>query len=159
MHMALGTSMATILFTSISSVRAHHRHGAVLWPIVLRITPGILLGTLLGTELASRVPSTWLGLIFTAFICYVAVHMLIGGKTQPERELPGALGTALVGVGIDETTAIFVTGTGFEVLGRNSVVVIDARKAAVAATPAGRLAAGRNLALSVLTAGMTYSLD
>lgn len=82
-------------------------------------------------------------------------------KRQRDNRLISAVldHPALVGVGIDETTAIFVTGTGFEVLGRNSVVVIDARKAAVAATPAGRLAAGRNLALSVLTAGMTYSLD
>lgn len=45
LHMALGTSMATILFTSLSSLHAHHKHGAVLWPVVYQITPGILLGT------------------------------------------------------------------------------------------------------------------
>jgi cyanophycinase len=65
----------------------------------------------------------------------------------------------LVGVGIDETTAIFVTGNAFEVLGKNSVVIIDARKAAVTAMPTGQLSSGRNLALTVLTAGMTYKLD
>jgi cyanophycinase len=65
----------------------------------------------------------------------------------------------LVGVGIDETTAIFVTGRRFEVLGKSSVVVIDARKAAVDRTPADQLATGRNLKLSVLKAGMTYSLN
>jgi cyanophycinase len=65
----------------------------------------------------------------------------------------------LVGIGIDETTAIFVTGRSFEVLGKNSVVVIDGRKAAATRTPAGQLATGRNLTLSVLKAGMTYSLD
>lgn len=65
----------------------------------------------------------------------------------------------LVGVGIDEATAIFVTGNGFEVLGKSSVVIIDARKAAVPATPPGRLSSGRNLALSVLTEGMVYKLD
>ncbi len=65
----------------------------------------------------------------------------------------------LLGVGIDETTAIFVTGTLFEVLGKNSVVVIDARKAKVDPAPAGHLATGRNLALTVLTAGMTFRLD
>lgn len=65
----------------------------------------------------------------------------------------------LVGVGIDETTAIFVTGDGFEVLGKSSVVVIDARKATVSRTPAGQLSSGRNLALAVLTAGMTYKLE
>jgi cyanophycinase len=65
---------------------------------------------------------------------------------------------ALVGIGIDETTAIFVTGDSFEVLGQSSVVVVDARKAAVDKTPAGQLATGRNLVMSVLTAGMRYSL-
>ncbi len=65
----------------------------------------------------------------------------------------------LVGIGIDEATAIFVTGRRFEVLGRSSVVVIDARKGSVDGTPAGQLATGRNLRLSVLKAGMTYSLD
>jgi cyanophycinase len=64
----------------------------------------------------------------------------------------------LVGVGIDETTAIFVTGQSFEVLGKSSVVVIDARKASVDKTPAGELATGRNLVMSVLKAGMSYSL-
>jgi cyanophycinase len=65
----------------------------------------------------------------------------------------------LVGVGIDETTAIFVTGSAFEVLGKNSVVVVDARKAGAIQAPKGKLSWGRNLALSVLTAGMTYKLD
>jgi cyanophycinase len=65
----------------------------------------------------------------------------------------------LVGVGIDETTAIFVSGRRFEVLGKSSVIVVDARKAAVDKVPADHLATGRNLRLSVLTAGMTYSLD
>ena len=65
----------------------------------------------------------------------------------------------LVGIGIDETTAIFVTGRRFEVLGKSSVVVIDARKAAVDKTPTDQLATGRNLRLSVLKAGMTYSLE
>jgi cyanophycinase len=65
----------------------------------------------------------------------------------------------LVGIGIDETTAIFVTDRRFEVLGKSSVVVIDARKATVDKTPADQLATGRDLRLSVLKAGMTYKLD
>ncbi len=66
---------------------------------------------------------------------------------------------ALVGIGIDETTAIFVTGRSFEVLGKNSVVVIDGRKAAVDKAATGLLATGRGLIISVLKAGMTFSLD
>jgi cyanophycinase len=65
-----------------------------------------------------------------------------------------------VGVGIDETTAVFVTGgRRFEVLGKSSVVVVDARKAAVDKPAAGGLATGRRLKLSVLKAGMTFDLD
>lgn len=66
---------------------------------------------------------------------------------------------SLVGVGIDETTAVFVTGASFEVLGQNSVLVIDARRARVDKAAAGELATGRGLAMAVLKAGMTYSLD
>lgn len=64
----------------------------------------------------------------------------------------------LVGIGIDEATAIFVSGRSFEVLGKSSVVVIDARKATVDKAPAGQLATGRRLSMSVLKAGMTFDL-
>jgi cyanophycinase len=64
----------------------------------------------------------------------------------------------LIGIGIDETTAIFVTGRSFEVLGKNSVLVIDARKAIVDKAPAGQPATGRNLVMSVLKAGMRYEI-
>jgi cyanophycinase len=65
---------------------------------------------------------------------------------------------ALVGVGIDEGTAVIVQGTSFEVVGKSSVVVIDARDARVDKTAAGGLVSGRGLKLSVLRAGQTYSL-
>src|SRR5689334_596463 len=47
-HMAIATCLATILFTSMSSVRAHHLRGGVLWPVVWRLTPGILIGSWVG---------------------------------------------------------------------------------------------------------------
>lgn len=66
----------------------------------------------------------------------------------------------VVGIGIDETTAVFVSeGTRFEVLGKHSVLVVDARRAEVEKRAPGELAAGRGLKMSVLTAGMTYSLE
>jgi len=112
MHLSLGTSMAAILFTSLSSVRAHHQHGAVLWPVVWRIAPGILLGTVLGTQLASRISSTWLAIIFTVFIFFVAIQMFIGLKPGSSREMPGALGTAGVGVGIGAFSCLVAIGGG-----------------------------------------------
>jgi len=112
MHLALGTSMATIFFTSISSVRTHHAHGAVIWPIVARITPGIIVGTLLGTHVASLVPTKALALIFTLFIGYVSVQMIINLKPQAHRDLPGALGTGLVGAGIGFISCLVAIGGG-----------------------------------------------
>jgi uncharacterized membrane protein YfcA len=112
MHLALGSSMATIFFTSISSVRTHHAHGAVIWPIVARITPGIILGTLMGTQVASMVPTKTLALIFTLFICYVSVQMIINLKPQAHREMPGTLATAAVGAGIGFISCLVAIGGG-----------------------------------------------
>jgi uncharacterized membrane protein YfcA len=112
MHMALGVSMAAILFTSLSSVRVHHRHKAVDWRIVAGITPGILLGTLLGARLASRFSSIGLGILFVVFISYVAMQMIVGFKPKPSRAMPGFWGTAGVGVGIGAFSCLVAIGGG-----------------------------------------------
>jgi uncharacterized membrane protein YfcA len=112
MRMALGTSMATILFTAIASVRAHHQHQAVKWRIVAAITPGILLGTLLGARLASQVSSTALAFLFVVFILYVSIQMIAGFNPKASRSMPGAWGTALVGVGIGAFSCLVAIGGG-----------------------------------------------
>lgn len=112
LHLALGTSMAAIIFTSLASLRAHHQHGAVLWQVVVQITPGILIGTLIGTLFAGSVPSKPLALFFTAFVCLVAVQMIFGLKPKPARELPGAVGVFAVGTGIGAISALVAIGGG-----------------------------------------------
>lgn len=112
LHLALGTSMATIIFTAVSSLRAHHSHGAVLWPVVRDITPGVLVGTLLGTLLASHVSSRALAVFFAAFIGYVALQMAVNFKPRPSRQLPGSLGVAAVGTGIGAVSALVAIGGG-----------------------------------------------
>ncbi|MBZ0067524.1 MAG: sulfite exporter TauE/SafE family protein, partial [Thiobacillus sp.] len=92
-QLALGTSLASILFTSLSSVRAHHRHGAVEWSLVRRIAPGIVVGTLVGAVLAAQVSAFALKLFFVAFLFYAAVQMWLDFKPAPHRELPGRAGT------------------------------------------------------------------
>ena len=57
MHLALGTSMANITLTSISSMRAHHAHGAVRWDIVRAMAPGLVLGTFAGSQLTRASPA------------------------------------------------------------------------------------------------------
>jgi uncharacterized membrane protein YfcA len=92
LHLALGTSMATILFTSLSSLRAHHAHQAVLWPVVRQLTPGILLGTLLGAQLAARISSRSLSIFFVGFMLLLAVQMIANLRPTPSRRLPGWIG-------------------------------------------------------------------
>jgi cyanophycinase len=65
----------------------------------------------------------------------------------------------LVGVGIDEATAVIVTGSSFEVVGQSSVVVVDARAAKVEKAARGAIASGTGMKLSVLKAGQRYSLN
>jgi uncharacterized membrane protein YfcA len=120
MHLALGTSLASIMFTSISSLRAHHAHGAVNWAIVKGISPGIVAGTLAGTVLATWLSSQFLKGFFVAFIYYVATQMLLGFKPKPHRDLPGAAGmfgagsviggiSSLVGIGGGTLSVPFMT--------------------------------------------------
>jgi uncharacterized membrane protein YfcA len=96
-QLALGTSLATILFTSMSSVRAHHLRGAVEWPLVGRIAPGIVLGTLGGAAWATQMSATVLKVFFVVFLFYAAIQMWLDFKPTPHRGLPGRVGTSLAG--------------------------------------------------------------
>ena len=97
MHLALGTSMATIIFTSLSSMRKHHQHGAVNWRVVRNITPGILFGTALGALLAASIPTLGLGIFFALFVYFAAAQILLDARPKPSRQLPGMAGMTLVG--------------------------------------------------------------
>lgn len=112
-HMAIATSLATILFTSVSSVRAHHQHGAVLWPVARVLAPGILLGSLVGAQIAGRLPTVWLAMIFAVFVGVSALQMLLDRKPKPTRELPRAGGMFAVGNGIGFVSALVGAGGGF----------------------------------------------
>ena len=112
LHLALGTSMATIVFTSLSSLRAHHRHGAVLWPVVRDLTPGIVLGTFLGTLVAARISTHGLALFFACFILVVAVQMALNLKPKAARDLPGRPGMIATGTGIGGVSALVAIGGG-----------------------------------------------
>lgn len=112
LHMALGTSMATIIFTAVSSLRTHHAHGAVRWDIVRHITPGILIGTGLGTLIAGHIPTRPLAIFFALFVCVVAIQMAFNLKPKAARELPGPAGVSGVGVGIGALSALVAIGGG-----------------------------------------------
>ncbi|MDD5611896.1 MAG: sulfite exporter TauE/SafE family protein, partial [Gallionella sp.] len=98
LHLALGTSMATIVFTALASLRKHHQHEAVEWPVVRTITPGILLGTALGTLLASSIPVHYLGLIFALFVYFAAAQILLDIQPPTSRRLPSNANIRLFGI-------------------------------------------------------------
>ncbi len=80
MHMALATSLATIIITSLSSARAHHKRGAVLWPVVFSLSPGIVIGAWLGAMVASALATGVLRPVFGVFELLVAIHLLVNYK-------------------------------------------------------------------------------
>jgi uncharacterized protein len=98
LHIALGTALTSIVFTSISSLRAHHRHGAVRWDIVKMAAPGLVAGTLLGAVAADRVASKYLAIFFVAFVYFAAVQMFVDMKPKPTRTLPGRAGTSVAAI-------------------------------------------------------------
>lgn len=112
MHMALGTSLATIVMTSTSSVRAHHKRGAVLWQVVWRLTPGIVVGTLMGAVLVDMLSGGILKRIFGIFALLVALQMGLGAKPAPHRRLPERSGMGLAGWVIGGVSAIVGIGGG-----------------------------------------------
>ncbi len=92
LKMAVATSLATICFTSLSSVRAHHQRGAVLWPVVKLFAPGILLGSLIGAQIAVALPTKALSILFAIFVIFSATQMFLDRKPKPTRVLPAGLG-------------------------------------------------------------------
>lgn len=111
-HMALGTSLGSIVFTSISSLRAHHRRRAVRWPIVRGLTPGIVVGTLLGAALATVLSTEFLKALFVIFVFYVGTQMLLDFRPPPARTLPGRRGLFLSGGAIGVLSALVGIGGG-----------------------------------------------
>ena len=112
--MAIATSMATIVFTSISSLRAHHARGAVRWPIVRAMAPGIVVGGLLaGAGAFALLKGSWLAIAFAVFVGYSATRMLIKRGAVATHTLPGRWVQGAVGMGIGFLSALVGAGGAF----------------------------------------------
>lgn len=128
-HMALGTSIASIIFTSISSLRAHHKHGAVRWDIVRGAAAGLVVGTILGTLVADQLKSKYLAIFFVIFVYYSAVQMFVNAKPKPSRQLPGLLGLNIAAVGIGIVSALVGVGGGVMTIPLMSLCNVPMRNA------------------------------
>jgi len=101
MHVAIGSSLAVIVFTAFSSARAHHGYGAVLWPAVRGLAPGVVAGALLGAALADMLATRALEVVFGVFAAAMAVQIGLAPRVEPADEgrlprLPGFLGAGTV---------------------------------------------------------------
>lgn len=111
-HLAVGTSLATIVFTSISSVRSHHSRRGVRWDIFRPMTVGIVIGAMLGAWTASLLSGPALELIIGIFVILVAAKMLLDVNPKPGRDVPGPVGLGGAGASIGWASAIFGIGGG-----------------------------------------------
>ena len=112
--MAIATSMATIIFTSVSSVRAHHKRGAVRWPLVKGLAPGIVLGSLIGSlGVFAFLKGSFLALFFAAFVSFSATQMFLDKKPAPTRQVPGTVGLLGAGGFIGILSGLVGAGGGF----------------------------------------------
>jgi len=112
MHFAVGTSLATIIPTSIASLWAHHRRSSVHWEAVRGLVPGIVAGALAGAWLARQVSSQGLAMLFGLFEILVAVHLLLGLQAGAHRSLPGVAGLGVAGAVIGGVSAMLGIGGG-----------------------------------------------
>ncbi|MGA9574462.1 MAG: sulfite exporter TauE/SafE family protein [Lysobacterales bacterium] len=111
-QMAVATSLATMLFTSMSSLLAHHKRGAILWSLVRQMAPGLLAGALLGSIIADQIGNAALGIVFGVFAFIVGLQLLRGGGQAGDRPLPRWLPTVGTALGIGTVSSLLGIGGG-----------------------------------------------
>ncbi len=112
--LAIATSMAMIVFTSLSSLRVHHQRGTVRWDIVKSLAPGIALGGALASAgLFAVLKGHTLSLVFATFVGFSATQMLLNKQPRASRQLPGAMGKGAAGAAIGFMSGLVGAGGGF----------------------------------------------
>lgn len=113
LHIALGTALAAMVFTSLSSMRAHHAHGAVDWKVARSMSPGMLVGSFGAALVAGLIPTRPLALGFTGLVFYAATQILLDLKPPGSRELPGGPGLFAAGALIGAVSSLLAAGGAF----------------------------------------------
>ncbi|MEE4174687.1 MAG: sulfite exporter TauE/SafE family protein [Xanthomonadales bacterium] len=111
-QLAVGTSLATMLATSLSSIVAHHRRGAVRWTVVRRLTPGLLAGAAVGAWIADGVSTRALALVIAVFAALAGLQLLFLRGRERERPLPGRTGSTAIGGLIGGISSLIGIGGG-----------------------------------------------
>lgn len=112
MHYAIGSSLAVIVFTAVSSARAHQARGAILWDAFRRLVPGVIAGGLIGAVIADAMGNRTLQATFGAFVIVIALYIIVGYQPPPGRRLPGFAATSVAGTFIGIVSALAGIGGG-----------------------------------------------
>lgn len=111
-HIAIATSLAAIILTSISSARAHHQRGNVPWPLFRTMLPGIILGALTSAFIAEQISAVTLQKGFAIFVVLMSIQMAYPFKTESSRQLPSAPVLFIVGTFIAMIAGLMGIGGG-----------------------------------------------
>ncbi len=106
MQIALATSLTTIIFTALSSIRAHHKRKAIEWAVVKKFAPGMIIGTISGVFIASLLSNEILKIIFSIFLIIIAIQLFLGLVPSGKMGIPNAFETNLIGSGIGCLSAL-----------------------------------------------------
>lgn len=111
-HMAVATSLATMLVTSLSSIIAHHRRGAVRWPLVRSLAGGLVVGAVLGAIIADALHGDALVRVFGAFAIVAGLQLILGRNPEGEKPLPGQPALSVTGIVIGAISSLIGIGGG-----------------------------------------------
>lgn len=128
MQVAAGTSLATMIFTSVAALRAHHDMGTILWPVFNKLWPGIVLGVIVGALLAQVIPTHWLKLILAVFLLFVAFKMLMDNHAHRKVRFPPDWINRLISFLIGSKSGLLGIGGGSLIVPYLSYCGVDLRK-------------------------------
>jgi hypothetical protein len=111
-HIAVATSLATMLVTSLSSILAHHRRGAIRWQLVRSLAGGLMLGAILGAVIADALQGDALVRVFGGFAVLAGLQLILSRNPEGEKPLPGQPGVSLVGLVIGAVSSLIGIGGG-----------------------------------------------
>lgn len=136
-HLAIGTSLATIIFTSLSAIRAQQKKRAIDWPLVFALTPSIILGSFLSGYVAGWIPGNLLRTLFGGFLVLASIQLLLNWRPGGHRGLPGRFGLWVSGGVIGMISALVGIGGGALTVPFLSWCNVDMKRAVAASSTLG----------------------
>ncbi len=111
-HMAVATSLSIMLVTSLSSIFAHHRRRAIMWPIAMGLAPGLIAGAIAGAMLATRLSTDHLAAVFGGYAALAGMQLISGREVESQKAMPGRLGSGITGLAIGTVSSLVGIGSG-----------------------------------------------